>query len=378
MSAATHAWADMDALYHRADTAASEEERAECLRDIEVALTAVDEPWHRARLLMCRTRVRSSRWQTREVLQDALAAMSLFEEAGDTGGAVEAASLGAAFASRLGEMSLAAELATSCILSMEFISEDNVVAEVANRLGIFCYSFLDYDRAIEQFEVSLAAAERCGDAWMICRQLHNIAEALLLAVRQDKASGQGDGRYGRFGADRLEDAEQVVLRLGEEATEEIKGQLGVQRLQAELLVELGRPAEALEVLKGAAGGSEAIVWAAGRADAKLTEARCLRALGRSAEAVAVANHAAQLAERSDDLHDTMLILDELVAAEREAGDLDRALADALELNRRMWAIHRRQTGQVVEQVWAGPLSSRSAGRWRPRRRPPYARPKKML
>ena len=48
----------------------------------------------------------------------------------------------------------------------------------------------------------------------------------------------------------------------------------------------------------------------------------------------------------------MLILDELVAAEREAGDLDRALADALELKRRMWAIHRRQTGQVVEQVWA--------------------------
>ena len=52
------------------------------------------------------------------------------------------------------------------------------------------------------------------------------------------------------------------------------------------------------------------------------------------------------------IHETMLILDELVAAERDAGDLERALADALELKRRMWAIHRRQTGQVVEQVWA--------------------------
>ncbi len=342
----------MDALYHRADTAASEEERAQCLRDIEVALTAVDEPWQRARLLMCRTRVRSSRWQTRQVLQDSLAAMSLFEEAGDTDGALEAASLGAAFASRLGEMSLAAELATSCILSMGFIEQDNVLAEVANRLGIFCYSFLDYDRAIEQFEVSLASAERCGDAWMICRQLHNIAEAHLLAVRQDRASGQGDGRYDRFGADRLQEAEQVVKRLDDEATDEIKAQLGVQRLEAELLVELGLPAAALDVLKGAAGGSDAIVWAAGRADAKLTEARALRALGRSAEAVAAASSAAELAERSDDLHDTMLILDELVAAEADAGDLDRALADALELKRRMWAIHRRQTGQVVEQVWA--------------------------
>jgi diguanylate cyclase (GGDEF)-like protein len=352
VTAGTDARADMDALYHRADTAASEEERAVCLRDIEVALAAVDEPWQRARLLMCRTRVRSSRWQTREVLQDALAAMSLFEEAGDAEGALEAASLGAAFASRLGEMSLAAELATSCILSMGFIAEDAVLAEVANRLGIFCYSFLDYDRAIEQFEVSLAAAERNGDVWVICRQLHNIAEALLLAVRQDRVSGQGDGHYDRFGADRLKEAEQVVRRLDEDATAEIKGQLGVQRLQAELLVELGRPAEALEVLKEAAARSDAIVWEAGRADAKLTEARCLRALGRSAEAVAAASSAAQLAERSDDLHDTMLILDELVAAEREAGDLDRALADALELKRRMWAIHRRQTGQVVEQVWA--------------------------
>ena len=48
----------------------------------------------------------------------------------------------------------------------------------------------------------------------------------------------------------------------------------------------------------------------------------------------------------------MLILDELVVAERDAGDLDAALADALELKRQMWALHRRQTAQLVEQVWA--------------------------
>ena len=69
--------------------------------------------------------------------------------------------------------------------------DDSLVAEVANRLGIFCYSFLDYDRAIEQFEVALAAAERAGDAWKTYRQLHNIADALLLAVHQDRASGRG-------------------------------------------------------------------------------------------------------------------------------------------------------------------------------------------
>jgi diguanylate cyclase (GGDEF)-like protein len=46
-----------------------------------------------------------------------------------------------------------------------------------------------------------------------------------------------------------------------------------------------------------------------------------------------------------------LILDELVAAEREAGDLGAALADALELKRRMWAIHRSQAAQLVDLVW---------------------------
>jgi diguanylate cyclase (GGDEF)-like protein len=48
----------------------------------------------------------------------------------------------------------------------------------------------------------------------------------------------------------------------------------------------------------------------------------------------------------------MLILDELVVSERDAGDLDAALAHALELKRQMWSLHRQQTAQLVEQVWA--------------------------
>jgi diguanylate cyclase (GGDEF)-like protein len=342
---------DLDALFLRAETAASAEERAECLRDIDDALAAADEAGNRARLLMCRTRVRSNQWHTREVLQDALAAMSLFEEAGEPSRSVEAASLAAGFASRLGEMSLAAELAATCIPAMSTLSDD-ILAEVANRLGIFCYSFLDYDRAIEQFEVALAAAERCGDAWKTYRQLHNIADALLLAVHQDRASGEEDSRYDRFGADRLEEAEHAVNRLLEECPAEVKARLGVQRLQAELLVELGRPAEALEVITKTSGDAGSIVWAAGQSAFALVEARCLRALGQSKQAVAAASRAAQLAKPSDDHHETMLILDELVAAERDAGDLYSALADAVELKRQMWMLHRRQTAQLVDQVWA--------------------------
>jgi diguanylate cyclase (GGDEF)-like protein len=84
----------------------------------------------------------------------------------------------------------------------------------------------------------------------------------------------------------------------------------------------------------------------------LVEARALRALGRSADAVLAARRAAKLAEPSDDDHERMLILDELVAAEQESGDLEAALTDSLALKRHMWTLHRSQTAQLVEQVWA--------------------------
>jgi diguanylate cyclase (GGDEF)-like protein len=317
-----------------------------------MGLVETNDPRQRAMLLMCRTELNSNQWQTRAVLFDALAAMELFEEVGELGRALDAASLGAGFASRLGELSLATELATKCITGVVGLDDDAVLTEVANRLGIFCYSFLDYDRAVEQFEVALGAAENIGDSWKVARQLHNIADAVLVAMRQDRASGEDDGRLDRYGGDRLEQAERAVGRLVAECSLDVQRQLGAQRLQAEVLVEQGRPQEALVVLAGAQGSQEAIVWAAGQAALALVEARCRRALGQPALAVEAARRAVKLAEPSDDDHETMLILDELVGAEAEAGELKAALDHAVALKRSMWAIHRRQTSQVVEQVWA--------------------------
>ncbi|HET9059141.1 MAG TPA: diguanylate cyclase [Acidimicrobiales bacterium] len=339
-------------LWERVDTAVTDQQREACLELIDEALERSTSPLARAELLMCRTRLRANQWHTREVLDDAVAAMELFEQAHEPGLALEAASLGAAFASRLGELSLAAELATKSIVGVRTLDDDELRAEVENRLAIFCYSFLDYERSVQQLELALAAAGRIGDRWKMLRELHNIADALLIAVRMERACGTGDGRIGPDGVDRVRRAQQVVDTIVASGTPDTNRRMGVQRLQAELLVEDGRPAEALELLRSTAGDASHIVWAAGQAALALVEARCLRALGRPQEAVVAARRARDLAEPSDDRHETMLILDELVAAEAQAGDLAAALEDSLELKRQVLDVHRAQTAQLVEQVWA--------------------------
>jgi diguanylate cyclase (GGDEF)-like protein len=341
---------DVGALAQRATRATSDEDRAECLADIEAALEGATSPDETARLLLCRARVRTNRWQTRDVLADALSAMALFEQAGDVDGTLDAASLGAGWASRLGQLSLAAELATKCIVRLGEVVNDSLVVEVTNRLGVFCYSFMDYARAIEQFEASLSAAERCGDHRRVLRQLHNIADTLLLSARQD-ISGVEDAIAFTDRAAKLAKAEQVVRRMVEEGALELRRRTGVHRLQAELLCEQGRYMEALAMLRQSRAGAP-VEFDPTESNLALVEARCLRAIGRPAEAVAAVRRAAEIAEPSEDNQETMLILDELVAAEEDMGDLVAALRDAQHAKKKMWDIHRVQTAQLVEQVWA--------------------------
>ncbi|HMK97831.1 MAG TPA: GGDEF domain-containing protein, partial [Acidimicrobiales bacterium] len=76
-----------------------------------------------------------------------------------------------------------------------------------------------------------------------------------------------------------------------------------------------------------------------------------RALGRPAEAVAIARRATEGAKVSEEDQKTTLSLQELVAAEREAGEVEAALEHAIELNQYMSELHRAQTAQVVKEVW---------------------------
>ena len=336
---------DYQALFRRASLAATPEACAEFLAEIEQALESMTAPADRARLLMCRARARANQWRTADVCDDARAALRLFEMTGEQEQAADAASLGAAYASRLGELSLASELAVKAILALDWVTDEYRV-EIANRLGMFCYSFLDYDRAVEQFEDSLAAAERIADAAKIYRQLHNVADALLLAFRQSQLSSV----TARAGL--LDHADAVVRRLLTEGTAEMNLRSGSHRLLAEVLCEQGRVDEALRVLDEFRPTASAITPAAQRAALASVESRCLRLTGRAEQAVAEASRAVAIAATCGDDHELMLLLEELAACQDAAGDLRGALASALKVKALMWAIHQRQTRQLVEETWA--------------------------
>jgi diguanylate cyclase (GGDEF)-like protein len=342
----THSAADIDALLERTRLASTPQACEACLPQITRELESVTAPVDRARLLICRARVRSFQSRDREACEDAAAAMTLFETAGDVELAIDAASLGAAHASLLGNVSLASELATKSILGLGSVKDDRLRMEVTNRLGIFCYYYLDYDRAVEQFEFSLAAAERIGDGERVCRELYNIADALLLACQQQRMSQLG------IDTDRLERAEAVARRLLLEESAVASPRLGNYRLLAEVLCELGRVEDALQVLDEFRGAADATALATPCADLAWVEARCLRLAGRVEEALVAAHRDVGIIQASDDEHDLMFALEELAACEEAAGDLEGALANAREVKRHMWQIHQRQTRQLVQQVWS--------------------------
>ena len=332
-------------LFARASRSATDEECDQVVAEIELLLRSAIDPADRGLLLMCRARVRSNQWRTAAVYEDAREAMRLFERAGEGDLVVDAASWAAAHASRMGELSVASELATRSLVALETIEDDRLRMEIYNRLGIFCISFLDYDRAIEQFEASLGAAERIGDRDKICRQLHNLADVLLVVARQRHLA------HVQTGGEELARAETVVRELLARATDEFNRRTASYRLLAEVLCEQDRGEEALGVLDQFRGQTSEIAPAAQRAALAWIEARCLRLSGRPEKAVVEAERAVEIAQYSDDDHELMLALEELGACQEAAGDNAGALATAREVKASMWTIHQRQAKQLVQEVW---------------------------
>jgi signal transduction histidine kinase/ActR/RegA family two-component response regulator len=337
---------DLDTLYERASRAATPGEREACDREIDDALAASADPVEQGRLLMCRARLRSNQWRTAEVVAAAESAIVLFESCGEDELAVDAASFAMAHASRLGELSLASTLATRCILALDSLPVGGLRVEILNRLGIYCYSCLDYGRAVDLYEAGLAVSEELGDDDRTWRQLFNIADSLLLATHRRRWVGLDPDRAV------LERAETAARRLIANAPPEVHRLFGSHRLLAEVLCELGDPAQALAVLDDSRDQFETANLGVERAARAYVQARCLRALGRPQEAVDAARLAVQIDEHSGDDHELMLALEELGASEEAAADTAAALTTSRHVNARMWTIHQRQTMQLVEEAFA--------------------------
>lgn len=336
---------DLAELQRRTFAASTLEECRDLLPEIEFAAESVTDPVDRARLLLCRARVRSLHSLYHQACEDAAAAVPVFERAGEVELAVDAASLAAAHAARLGDVPLACELATKSILGLDSITDDRLRMEVTNRLGVFCYYYLDYEGAVEQFEYSLAAAERLGDRERVCRELYNVVDALLLRSHELRLAEV------EVDTDLLRHAEATARKLVVEEKAVTEPRLGTSRLLAEVLCELGRTEDALKVLddfrrsypRSCLVPCAELAW---------VESRCLRLAGRIEEALAAARRDVDSVEKSEDEHDLMLTLEELAACEEATGDLHGALRHTREVRRHMWAIHKRQTRQLVQQVWS--------------------------
>ena len=173
-----------------------------------------------------------------------------------------------------------------------------------------------------------------------------------MAVRAEGASDPSATLQTKDGL-RLEQAERALERLLGEVTPERQLALSAELLRAELLADTGHPGQALDALKeiADAAGKPGLASDGQRAAFAVAESRCLRALGRAVEAVAAAERAVKLAQVSGDDYELMLMLEERLAAKRAAGDVEGFAADALEVKRLIWAVHERQTVQLVEQVW---------------------------
>jgi signal transduction histidine kinase/ActR/RegA family two-component response regulator len=338
---------DFDALYERAGRAATPADVEACQSEIGRALASTADPADGGRLLMCRARLRSNQWRMADVVADAQSAMKLFDEAGEDELAVEAAGLASAHASQVGELALATNLATRCILALDWLPVGRLRLEILHRLGTYCYSCLDYDRSVEFDASAVALAEEIGDDEKTWLGLLNLADSLLLATRRRRRVGlDADSAL-------LDRAEAAVRRVFAEGSPEVLLRFGSHGMLAELLCEQGLVDEALRVLDEGREQLDDVAPAAQRASLAFVEARCLRAAGRVQEAVRAAATAVQLAEQSGDDQELMKALEELAASqEAAAGDRSGALATAREVNRRMWAIHERQTMQLVDEAFA--------------------------
>ncbi|MDQ1292243.1 MAG: hypothetical protein QG608_121 [Actinomycetota bacterium] len=287
---------------------------------------------------------------TEQLYKDAVDAAILYERVGELLPAATNYAAAAIVAARADDLGMALQSAVQALVAFTALRERDPVREarLTNMLGILSYQFFDYDRALDFYQQAAQHSRAAGDTsrWSIAQ--HNVIETLLL-----QASELGDDPDGRARREELleragELSEVLVASGAPENVRTIDG----PRLQAMVLCEQGRPAEAwplLEAATSAAGNPPS----RGQVPAlRMARGCCLCLLGRPKSAVAELDEVLdQWAGREWDLAERVQALRLRAQARRAAGDLRGALGDVREMTATVWSRHSRQVGDFMDQVW---------------------------
>jgi diguanylate cyclase (GGDEF)-like protein len=323
-------------------------------------LVAVDDlipsagDYDRARLLEQRGLVRANlssghRYaQTRDFHRDAEAAGELFEQLGEMLRAATnfaMASIAAVQAEQIGE---ALDLAVQALVAFSSMpaAECDAIGEarMANTLGVLCYQFFDYERALQFYEISLRCLDTPEEAERRTAAMHNVVEIALLQAHELSLDEPRREELLR----RAEELVDAILVTGEDGPIRAVDAL---RLLGSILCERGRPVQAWPLLEEAtrAAGSPPSRGQVGAL--RLARGRCLQMLGRPAEALVELDAALDLFDIDWDLAEFIIAVQLRSLVREQAGDMAGALADSRRLSEHLWLRHQRQVGGFMDQVW---------------------------
>jgi diguanylate cyclase (GGDEF)-like protein len=310
--------------------------------------------YDRARVLEMRGIVRANLSSThhsahaRDFHQDAAAAGELYERLGEPLAAATNyanAAIAAVQAEQIGEALEIAVRALVAFSSMPASVSDTVgEARMANMLGVLCYQFFDYERALQFHEIALRCLTAPEEVHRRTAAMHNVVEVALLQAHELPADAPRREEL-------LQRAEELTKRLIEDGEPTALRVIDGPRLMASLLCERNRPLQAWPLLDAAtrAAGTPPSRGQVGAL--RLARGRCLQLLGRPAQALVELDAALDIFDVDWDLAEFILAVQLRSVVREQAGDVAGALTDARRLSDHLWTRHQRQVGGFMDQVW---------------------------
>ncbi len=306
-----------------------------------------------ARALEARAQV-LSRWSLpeaahRESYRDAARAAELFEDADQPIRAGAAYAFAACGAAHHGHVRSALDIAVRALLALasgEQESEDQVIAQMADRMAMLCLILDDLERAVDFAEEAVRRADRTSDpvTWSLVRR--DLGEILLLLTRDP-----GPGQRPRATRSWLARLRELAAELTEHGEPAHLRRVTAPQLTAAVLLRGGDAAAAWPLLEQAAQAAAQAPGPGPGASLPLIRAQCLLALDRPEEALTELDAASAAFVVYDGSTHRGWALELGSAARAATGDLAGALQQSSELVAWMRRRHRRQVRGFMDQVF---------------------------